>query len=122
MCHCQTTQPPVILSAVRREESQFAHEERFFVASLLRMTGRRGDLALSLSSYENVLITLPAHFDGVQIRLDVGVELKPDMRLLVTIPGEGPSNETLVWNAMKASEAAFARVWDNEEDAIYDGL
>ena len=46
-----TTQPPVILSAVRREESQFAHEERFFVASLLRMTGRRGDLALGLSNH-----------------------------------------------------------------------
>jgi hypothetical protein len=28
----------------------------------------------------------------------------------------------LVWNAMKLSEAAFARVWDNEEDAVYDRL
>ena len=71
---------------------------------------------------KTILMTVPAHFDGVQIQLDVGVELKPDTRLLVTILGEEPSNEVLVWNAMKLSEAAFARVWDNEEDAVYDRL
>jgi hypothetical protein len=71
---------------------------------------------------KTVLMTVPAHFDGTQIRLDVGVELKPDTRLLVTILGEEPSDEVLVWNAMKLSEAAFARVWDNEEDAVYDRL
>ncbi len=64
---------------------------------------------------KTVLVTVPAHFDGTQIRLDAGVELKPDTRLLVTILGEEPSNEALVWNAMKLSEAAFARVWDNDE-------
>jgi hypothetical protein len=69
------------------------------------------------------LTTVPAHFDGAQILLDVEVELKPDTRLLVIIlDNEDPSNEALVWNAMKASEAAFARVWDNEEDAVYDRL
>jgi len=71
---------------------------------------------------KTVLMTVPAHFDGTQIRLDVGVELKPHTRLLVTILGEEPSDEVLVWNAMKLSEAAFARVWDNEEDAVYDHL
>lgn len=50
------------------------------------------------------------------------VELKPDTRLLVTILDEEASNEALVYSAMKASEAAFARVWDNDEDAIYDLL
>ena len=71
---------------------------------------------------KRVLMTVPAHFDGTQSQLDVGVELKPDTRLLVTILGEELSNEMLVWNAMKLSEAAFARVWDNEEDAVYDHL
>ena len=71
---------------------------------------------------KTVLMTVPAHFDGAQIRLDVGVALKPDTRLLVTILGDESSNEVLVWNAMKLSEAAFARVWDNEEDAVYDRL
>ncbi len=69
-----------------------------------------------------VLTTIPAHFDGTQVQLDVAVELKPDTRLLVTILDEEISNKALVWRAMKASEAAFARVWDNEEDAIYDHL
>jgi hypothetical protein len=71
---------------------------------------------------KGVLTTVPAHFDGTQIRLDVEVELKPDTRLLVTILDEEASNEVLVYSAMKASEAAFARVWDNDEDAIYDLL
>jgi hypothetical protein len=70
----------------------------------------------------DVLMTIPAHFDGTQIQLDVDVELKPDTRLLVTILGEDISHELLVQNAMKSSEAAFARVWDNEEDAVYDQL
>ena len=69
-----------------------------------------------------VLTTVPAHFDGEQIRLDTEVNLRPDTRLLVTILDEEPSHQVLVWNAMKTSEAAFARVWDNEEDAIYDQL
>jgi len=75
-----------------------------------------------IEKMKTILMTVPAHFDGAQIQLDVGVALKPDTRLLVTILGEELSNEVLVWNAMKLSEAAFARVWDNEEDAVYDRL
>ena len=71
---------------------------------------------------DRILTTVPAHFDGTQVRLDVEIGLKPNTRLLVTILDEEISNETLVWSAMKASEAAFARVWDNEEDAVYDRL
>ena len=71
---------------------------------------------------DTVLTTVPAHFDGQQIQLDVKVDLKPDTRLLVTILDEELSHQALVWNAMTMSETAFARVWDNEEDAIYDQL
>jgi len=71
---------------------------------------------------DRVLATIPAHFDGTHIRLDVEVALKPDTPLLIIILDEELSNETLVWSAMKASEAAFAHVWDNEEDAVYDLL
>jgi hypothetical protein len=43
--------------------------------------------------------------------------------LLVTIlTPEISEQEEDVWQAMQASEAAFARVWDNEEDAVYDNL
>ena len=71
---------------------------------------------------KTVLMTLPAHFDGDQIRLDVEVALKPDTRLLVTVLDETLPDEALVWQAMKSSETSFARVWDNEEDAVYDNL
>ena len=69
-----------------------------------------------------VLMTVPAHFDGVQVQFDVEVDLKPDTPLLVTILSEEPPRQTLVWSAMQSSEAAFAWVWDNDEDAVYDGL
>lgn len=71
---------------------------------------------------KRVLMTVPAHFDGTQIQFDVGIKLKPGTHLLVTILGEESSHEMLVWNVMKLSEAAFARVWDNEEDAVYNHL
>ncbi|MDI6770331.1 MAG: hypothetical protein QMD04_11745 [Anaerolineales bacterium] len=71
---------------------------------------------------KRTLMTVPAHFDGTQIQFDVGIELKPGTHLLVTILDEEPSHKMLVWNAMKLSEAAFAHVWDNEEDALYDSL
>ena len=69
-----------------------------------------------------MLTTVPAHFDGTQVRLDVEIELKPNTRLLVIILDDEAPNEALVWDAMKASEAAFDRVWDNEDDAVYDRL
>jgi len=70
-----------------------------------------------------ILTTVPAHFDGTQIRLDTDITLEPNTRLLVTIlDGEANPDEGLVWAAMRASEAAFGRVWDNDEDAVYDSL
>jgi hypothetical protein len=69
-----------------------------------------------------VLMTVPAHFDGVQVQFDVDVDLKPDTPLLVTILSEESPHQTLVWSAMQSSEAAFARAWDNDEDAVYDSL
>lgn len=71
---------------------------------------------------DTVLTTVPAHFDGQQIRLDVKVDLKPDTRLLVTILDGEPTYHAMIRDAMKLSESAFARVWDNQEDAVYDQL
>ncbi len=70
-----------------------------------------------------ILTTVPAHFDGTQVRLDVDIPLEPNTRLLVTIlDGWTGADDELVWAAMRASEAAFGQVWDNEEDAVYDDL
>jgi hypothetical protein len=71
---------------------------------------------------EQLLTTVPAHFDGQQIKLDVPVTLEPNVRLLVVILDQPHSQPPWVQAAMKAAEPAFARVWDNDEDAVYDNL
>ncbi len=67
---------------------------------------------------ENVLTTIPAHYDGQTIVLDAPVTLEANARLLVTILDAGQA--ALVYEMMAASAASLARVWDNDEDAVYD--
>jgi hypothetical protein len=69
------------------------------------------------------LTTVPAHYDGKEIKFDVPFSLEPNTRLLITILDQSEdTHQLLVQAAMASSEAAFARVWDNDEDAIYDDL
>jgi hypothetical protein len=69
------------------------------------------------------LTTVPAHFDGNEIKLDVPFLIEPNTRLLITILDQTEdTHQFLVQAAMATSEAAFFRVWDNDEDAIYDEL
>jgi hypothetical protein len=44
--------------------------------------------------------------------------------LLPDIKGglEGAPHHELIKSAMHASEPTFARIWDNEEDSVYDQL
>jgi hypothetical protein len=69
-----------------------------------------------------VLTTIPAHFDGKQVQFDVDIELKPNTRLLITILPEEITYEQMLRDAMKVSEPSFTRVWDNDEDSVYDNL
>jgi hypothetical protein len=71
---------------------------------------------------KTVLMTIPAHFDGEKITLDVAVDLKPNTQLLATILSDEQGEDDLLQLAMRASSDSFARVWDNEGDAIYDIL
>jgi hypothetical protein len=66
---------------------------------------------------DQVLTTIPAHFDGTEIKLDVPVRLQPNTRLLVTILDPV---QTLLYNVMAASTSSLAQIWDNDEDAVYD--
>ncbi|MCP4420098.1 MAG: hypothetical protein GY805_26130 [Chloroflexi bacterium] len=69
------------------------------------------------------LQTVPAHFDGKEIKLDVPILLEPNARLLITILDSAEDDDqALVYAAMSTSEKAFAQIWDNDEDAIYDNL
>jgi hypothetical protein len=67
---------------------------------------------------DHVLTTIPAHFDGNEIKLDVPIRLEPNARLLVTILE--PTSPTLLYDTMSASTASVAQIWDNDEDAVYD--
>jgi hypothetical protein len=69
------------------------------------------------------LQTVPADFDGKEIKLDVPISLERNARLLVTILDPAEDNDSaLVYAAMASSEKAFTQIWDNDEDAIYDSL
>lgn len=68
------------------------------------------------------LQTVPAHFDGKEIKLDIPVSLETNARLLVTILNSTEDDSALVYAAMASSEKAFTQIWDNDEDAIYDNL
>lgn len=71
---------------------------------------------------DQLMTAVPAHFDGQTIQLDVPVALPLNARLLVVILDPIAAHDAVVYDAMKSSEASFARVWDNDEDAIYDTL
>lgn len=68
------------------------------------------------------LVTIPAHFDGQAIQLDVNIVLKPNARLLVTVLEQTDPHLSLVREAMQLSQSSLANVWDNEDDAAYDTL
>ncbi|MFO7679013.1 MAG: hypothetical protein R6X34_03100 [Chloroflexota bacterium] len=71
---------------------------------------------------QQLLTTVPAHFDGQEIKLDVPVTLETNSRLLVIILDQPGVQPDWLQAAMKAAEPAFAQIWDNAEDAIYDDL
>ena len=71
---------------------------------------------------ETLLTTVPAHFDGTEIKLDIPIPLATNARLLITILDQPDANQVIVEMAMRAAAQAFARVWNNDEDAAYDDL
>ena len=68
---------------------------------------------------QTTLVTIPAHFDGQAIQLDVNIALKPNTRLLVTVLDQADPHTALVREAMHLSQNSLAQVWDNEDDAAY---
>jgi len=66
-------------------------------------------------------ITLPAHFDGQQILLDVPYELKPNTRLAVTIvPDSVEDEEREDWLRMSMQGLAAAYGDDEPEYTLAD--
>ena len=60
-------------------------------------------------------ITLSAHFDGQQIRLDEPFELEPGSQLMVTII---PPTEAQQWDQQLAADAAAGKLDSLAEEAL----
>ena len=64
---------------------------------------------------------IKAHFDGKTIKVSKELRKAPPGEVLVIVQERRPEgDDSLAW--LKAQEAAFAKVWENDEDAVYDSL
>ena len=67
------------------------------------------------------MIAIKAHFDGEKVVLPDDVRGVPPGDVILVFETEvEPALDTSAW--MKAQEEAFSRVWDNDQDAVYDSL
>jgi hypothetical protein len=65
--------------------------------------------------------TIKAYFDGKSIRVPKAMGKVPPGEVVVVFE-HAPAREEDRASWLKAQEAAFAKVWDNDEDAVYDAL
>ena len=67
------------------------------------------------------MLAVKAHYDGKKVVLPKSINRKApaDVIVIFNEPDRKYDGAELI---AKAQEAAFARVWDNEDDAIYDSL
>jgi hypothetical protein len=62
---------------------------------------------------------IKAHFDGKNVVVPPDAEGLPPGEVLL-IFNDSSESPDLAW--LRAQEPAFAKVWDNDEDAAYDEL
>jgi TusA-related sulfurtransferase len=64
---------------------------------------------------------IKAHFDGKTIQIPNALrKVPPGEILLIVEEKQQDRDDHAAW--LKAQEDAFAKVWDNDEDAVYDSL
>jgi hypothetical protein len=67
------------------------------------------------------MVAIKAHFDGKRIVLPDEMRSGPPREVLIIFEEQATDvAEGHLW--LRAQESAFAKVWDNDEDAIYDCL
>jgi hypothetical protein len=66
------------------------------------------------------MVAVRARFDGETIVVPKALRGAPASDVIILIPARKVAESMKAWH--KAQEAAFAKVWDNDEDAIYDAL
>lgn len=66
-----------------------------------------------------VVKAVRARFDGKTIQVPKELRKAPAGDVLVIIPDSAVrENDKTAWT--RAQESAFSKVWDNDEDAVYD--
>ena len=64
---------------------------------------------------------IKSHFDGKTIKVPKDLrKASPGEVLVIIQEGKPDADDPLLW--LKAQETAFAKVWENDEDAVYDSL
>lgn len=67
------------------------------------------------------MLAVKAHFDGKKVILPKSINCKTATDVIV-IFNEPDLKDDGVELFAKAQQDAFAKIWDNEDDAIYDSL
>ena len=67
------------------------------------------------------MLAIKAHFDGEKVVVPEEVRGTPPTDVIVIFE-DAPDKATEQQLWLKAQEAAFTKVWDNKEDAVYDSM
>ena len=67
------------------------------------------------------MLAVKAQFDGQKVVLPQKLHMPPCPIIVIFESGVGENgSDQHAW--LKAQESAFSRVWENDEDAVYDTL
>jgi hypothetical protein len=66
------------------------------------------------------MVAIKASFDGEKIVLPDVLRGLPPQEVIVVYQAVNQGADDQGW--LKAQEESFAKVWDNDEDAVYDSL
>lgn len=66
------------------------------------------------------MVAIKTKFDGEKIVLPEELRGSPPQEVILICGADEQSLENAAW--LKAQESSFAKVWDNDEDAVYDRM
>jgi hypothetical protein len=66
------------------------------------------------------MVAIKARFDGTKVILPKGFKSIPPGDVLVVFEDSADALENQLWS--RGQEPAFEKVWNNDEDAVYDSL
>ncbi|HEX5471533.1 MAG TPA: hypothetical protein VFW73_06585 [Lacipirellulaceae bacterium] len=66
------------------------------------------------------MVAIKTQFDGEKIVLPDNLRGLPPQEVIIVYGADEKALEDQAW--LKAQESTFAHAWDNDEDAVYDGV